>query len=443
MFAGNGGSVVTSPTGEQLHTEGNGFNKLIDLFNLKPNKISNGNAYLFEDVYACINVLSDDVAKLPLKEYRKDNGSVTRMSGTNIDNILSKQPNDSMTPFVFKKLMMVDVLTGGNFYCLIAFDKQGDVKNLIPLDAAVTRPAKTKTGEPVFLTERNGKTLTLWNHEVIHIKGYTTDGIIGRSPISVIADSAESNKTATEYNKEVLRTGGTPKGILSISGTLQRESKNRVRQEWQETNGNDAIAIIDSGMEYKPISMSQRDMEFIETQKYNQQKIAAIYKVPLHKINNLDHATFSNIEHQSLDYVKNTLQPWIVQIEEELDRKLYSYNKQTRGYYVKFNLDSELRGDAESRAKVQEINVRNGFNTVNEVRGQNEYSPYNLTIADEPLTTLNYTALRRLIEYQYKDTDIPVPDDNPDSETHDSVNPNEETQEDGNEADLKGGEIKE
>lgn len=424
------GGVATDSSGNQYHTEGNGFNMLLDMFNLKPNKISNNNAYLFEDVYACINVLSDDVAKLPLKEYQKDNGAVTRLTDTEIARLFRYGPNESMTPFVFKKLMMVDVLTGGNFYALINFDKSGEVRELIPLDANVTYPAKTTEGRPVYVTHRGGKELILWNHEVIHIKGYSTDGYAGRSPISVLADSAESNKSATEYNKNMLIHGGTPKGILSVAGSMKPEAKTKIKQEWERTNGQDALAVIDSGMEYKAISMSQRDMEFIASQKFNQQKIAAIYKVPLHKINNLDHATFSNIEHQSLDYVKNTLQPWIVQIEEELDRKLYTATKQKKGFYVKFNLDSELRGDAESRAKVQEINVRNGFNSVNEIRTQNEYSPYEMEIADEPLTTLNYTPLKRLVEYQYKNIDIPAPSDNPDTGTADG----------GNEDDLKGGE---
>lgn len=400
--------IVQSPSGEVMETEGNGWNFLTDLFGSRVNKATPSNAHTFEDIYACVNVLSDDIAKLPVKTYKKTNGKVERKTNHAVDNIMSKKPNKYMTPSVFKKLMMVDVLNGGNFYGLIEFDKDGEVVQLIPIAASEIVPVKDDKGNLWYQRSSNGKQQLLYDWEVIHIRGYTTDGIIGRSPVRVIADSAESNKAAVTMNKEIMETGGTPKGILKVPGKLETASKERAKEEWTRVNGQDAIAIIDSGLEYQQLSMNQRDMQFIEAQKYNQQKIAAIYKMPLHKINNLDHATFSNIEHQSIDYVKNTLQPWIVQIEEEFNNKLFTTSEQKRGYYIKFNLDSELRGDAESRAKVQEIRIRNGVLAINEARAQDEMSPFDIEIANEPMATLNYTPLKRLEEYQYKDIDNPV-----------------------------------
>lgn len=400
--------IVQSPNGTLMETEGNGWNFLTDLFGSRVNKALPSNAHTFEDIYACVNVLSDDIAKLPVKTYKKTNGKVERKTNHAVDNIMSKKPNKYMTPSVFKKLMMVDVLNGGNFYGLIEFDKDGEVVQLIPIAASEIVPVKDNKGNLWYQRSSNGIQQLLYDWEVIHIRGYTTDGIIGRSPVRVIADSAESNKAAVTMNKEIMETGGTPKGILKVPGKLETASKERAKEEWVRVNGQDAIAIIDSGLEYQQLSMNQRDMQFIEAQKYNQQKIAAIYKMPLHKINNLDHATFSNIEHQSIDYVKNTLQPWIVQIEEEFNTKLFTTSEQKRGYYIKFNLDSELRGDAESRAKVQEIRIRNGVLAINEARAQDEMSPFDIEIANEPMATLNYTPLKRLEEYQYKDIDNPV-----------------------------------
>ena len=149
-------------------------------------------------------------------------------------------------------------------------------------------------------------------------------------------------------------------------------------------------------MEYKQLGMSQEDMQWLESQKYNAQRIASIFKVPLHKINDLENATYTNIEHQSLDYVKNTLQPWVTQMEFEFAYKLYTEEEALDGYYVKFNMDSELRGDSEVRAKVNEINVRNGFKTVNEVRNSNEDSPYKMDYADEPFMTLNQAPMKNI-----------------------------------------------
>ena len=139
-------------------------------------------------------------------------------------------------------------------------------------------------------------------------------------------------------------------------------------------------------------------MQFLEMMKFSQQQIAAIFKVPLHKINELTHATYTNIEHQSLDYVKNTLQPLVTQLEEEANYKLYTTKQRNEGHYCKFNMDSELRGDSESRAKVQQINLSYGMKSLNEVRAQNEDSPYESELADKPLMTLNLVPLDIAVE---------------------------------------------
>lgn len=111
------------------------------------------------------------------------------------------------------------------------------------------------------------------------------------------------------------------------------------------------IAIIDNGLEYQSISMPLQEAQFVESMKFNKAQISMIYKVPLHKLNELDKATFSNIEHQSIEYVRNTLQPWIVNFEQELNVKLFMDHNQRSGHYVKFNVDSELRGDSQSQAE--------------------------------------------------------------------------------------------
>lgn len=417
--------IVQSPSGTEVETEGNGWNFLSEIFGSRSSKVTPTNAHTFEDIYACVNVLSDDIAKLPVKTYKKTKGKVERKQDHAVDYLMAKRPNRYMTPSGFKKSMMVDVLNGGNFYALIQSDKYGKILQLLPLDASVTYPVKDFAGNLFYKTMYDQKERLLNDWEVLHVRGYTVDGILGRSPVRVIADSAESNKAAVTMNKELMESGGTPKGILKVPGKLGEEPKKRAKEEWVRVNGKDAIAIIDSGLEYQQLSMNQRDMQFLEAQKYNQQKIAAIYKMPLHKINNLDHATFSNIEHQSIDYVKNTLQPWIVQIEEEFNTKLFTESEQNRGFYIKFNLDSELRGDATSRAKVHEIKIRNGTLAINEARAQDEMSPFDIEIANEPMATLNYTPLKRLEEYQYTDIDNPAlkdpPADPPDDEEDDTT----------------------
>lgn len=387
---------------KEVVTEGNAWDVLTGLFNREGRKkVRVDNADVFDDIYACVNILSDDIAKLPVKIYKKTDGAIERIGRKdhNIAKLLTAKPNDIMSISDYKKLLMVDVLIAGNHYSAINKDKNGKVVSLIPLPNS-TEANVDLTGKLTYQTVINGKRVIFQPWEIIHIKGFTRDGIHGKSPIRVIAERAESNQLANEFNINLIEQGGSPKGILRVPGLLDKDAKTKAKDEWKKVNGSDSIAVVDSGLEYQQIGFSQEDMQFIESQKYNQQKISAIFKVPLHKLNELGRATYSNIEHQALEYVKNTLQPWITRIEEEWNTKLFSEDEQDQDYYIKFNLDSELRGDSETRAKVDKIKIESGSNVLNEVRERNEDSPYEPEFGDRPLITLNYTFLDNLLSLQ-------------------------------------------
>lgn len=375
--------------------EANGFNLLFDMFNTGGDKPYSGNAHLYNVIFSCVNILSDDIAKLPVKVYRNKDGHIEKVPDNNIQYLLGVRPNAYMTPFNFKKAIITDMCFTGNFYAVIKFDKKGKIVELIPLNPLTTRVVRDKdTKKHMYQTELNGVKKYLQPYEVIHIKGLSRDNYTGVSPIDVIKEQAMSSRLATDLNQKILKAGGTPQGVLEVQTKLGKEHKDIVRESWNKTNSEHAIAIIDNGMTYKQIGVSQADLQFLEGQKFNQQQIAAIYKVPLHKINQLDHATYTNIEHQSIDYVKNTLQPLVVQIEEEFNYKFFSNElEEEKGLYTKFNLDSELRGDSKARAEVHDIQIRSGIKTINEIRALNEDNPFDTPIANEPLQTLNNAPL--------------------------------------------------
>ncbi len=362
------------------------------------NRATATNALSYPTVFACINVLSDDIAKLPFKTYKKnEKGEISQVKDNDVHYVLRVRPNRYMTPFTFIKCLVTDVCINGNFYAYVVRDNYGKIQELIPLTSQLTAPViDSKSGDIFYKTNYRGENIHLYSDEVIHIKGMSKNGVIGLSPIEAIRVQLESNDIGSKFNKDMLLEGGTPKGILKVTGNLAPESKKVIRESWNQTNANKSIAIVDNGMEYQQVSLNQSDMQWLETMKFNQQQIASIFKVPMHKINELDKATYSNIEHQSLDYVKNTIQPWVTQIEEEFGFKLYTEDEQKNDYYVKFNMDSELRGDSESRAKVNQMNFQNGFKTINEVRASNEDSPIVEDFADEPMVTLNVAPARNI-----------------------------------------------
>lgn len=355
------------------------------------------NALSFPTVWACVNVLSDDIAKLPFKTFKKDEkGAIQQIVNNDVHYVLRVRPNKFMTPFTFMKCLVTDVCIHGNFYAYIQRNNKGQIEQLTPLTSPITHPVIDKNGDLYYQTTVNGKIKYLFSDEIIHVKSMSLDGIVGISPIEAIRIQLESNDVASKYNHKMIADGGAPKGVLKVQGSLKPEAKRKVRESWDRTNASQSIAIVDSGLEYQQIGMSQADMQWLDSQKFNQQQIASIFKVPMHKINELDKATYSNIEHQSLDYVKNTLQPWVTQIEYEFGYKLYTEQDRIDNYYVKFNMDSELRGDSRARAEVNEINLRNGFTTINEVRATNEMSPYEEDVSNEPMMSLNLAPLKNI-----------------------------------------------
>lgn len=387
---------------ESVKSEGGGFNWLVDLFgggNRKSIRIDN--ADIFDDIYACVNTLSDDVAKLPIKLYQKKDEKIVRIKKNEhrIARLLSGRPNPHMNISDYIKLMMVDVLFDGNHYSLMKFTKDGEVEELIPLPNS-TNVVKDIHGEIYYHSGFNNESRYFHEWEVIHIKGFTRDGIHGKSPIRVISERVQSNELANEYNSNLLEHGGAPKGILKVPGMLSAEAKEKAKEEWKRVNGQDAIAVIDSGLEYQQLGISNEDMQFIESQKFNTQKIAAIYKVPLHKLNEMGRATYANVEQQALEYVKNALQPWITKIEVEFNTKLFTESEQEEDYYVKFNLDSELRGDSKTRAEVHKIQAETGAKTLDDIRAENENSPYDEPWSRVPFITLNWTQADNLVRYQ-------------------------------------------
>ncbi|MEC1202059.1 phage portal protein [Bacillus paralicheniformis] len=180
---------------------------------------------------------------------------------------------------------------------------------------------------------------------------------------------------------------------------MDRKSKQILREDWEKVNAGQTIAVLDMGLDYSQVTMPMKDAQFIESMKWNRQQIASIYKVPPHKIGELDRATFSNIEQQSLDYVKTTLQPIVTNIEQELNDKILTTSQRKNGYYFKFNMESELRGDSKSRAEFYKTMQSVGAFSVNNILQKEDMTGIG-EIGDEHYGNLNLVPLTIMKEYQ-------------------------------------------
>jgi HK97 family phage portal protein len=263
-----------------------------------------------------------------------------------------------MSAYTFKELMMVHMVGWGNGYANIEWYDEGPFngmpKALWPLD-----PSKTDvhldslTGEVWYVTTLpSGEQRKLKTYDVLHFKAISKGGLKGITPISVIREELGVQQAQRKFLGAFYANGTATRGILKIPGALDKPAKDRARDEWQKVNSGltnaHRIAILDAGMDYQSLGMPLSDAQLIETMKFGIMEVAKLYKVPGYKLGLTD-MKYSNMENQSLEYVKNTLQPIITNWEQEIDYKLFT-ELERRRYYTKFNVASELRGDSISRA---------------------------------------------------------------------------------------------
>ena len=329
-------------------------------------------------VYACVRILSEAIAGLPLHLYKyTDGGSKEKAVSHPLYFVLHNEPNPEMTSFVFRETLMTHLLLWGNAYAQIIRNGKGDVIALYPLmpnRMLVDRDSKGQlyyeyqTSSEEARTMR-GSTVRLNPSDVLHVPGLGFDGLVGYSPIAMAKNAIGLAIATEEYGSKFFANGAAPSGGLEHPGTIKDPS--RVRESWQQTFGGSSnsnkVAVLEEGMKYTPISISPNEAQFLETRKFQINEIARIFRVPPHMLGDLDRSTFSNIENMSREFVTYTLDPWLIRWEQAISKALLAGDEK-RQYFAKFNVDGLLRGDYEARMNGYAVGIQNGFMCPNDVR---------------------------------------------------------------------------
>jgi len=212
-------------------------------------------------------------------------------------------------------------------------------------------------------------TVVLYPTDVLHIPGLGFDGLVGYSPIAMAKNAIGMAIACEEYGAKFFANGAAPGGVLEHPGTVKDPA--RIRESWQNTFGGSAnankVAVLEEGMKYTPIAISPEQAQFLETRKFQINEIARIFRVPPHMVGDLEKSSFSNIEQQSLEFVKYTLEPWVIRWEQSISRSLLSRDEKKQ-YFVKFNLEGLLRGDYQSRMNGYATARQNGWMSANDIR---------------------------------------------------------------------------
>ena len=328
-------------------------------------------------VYSCVRILSEAVASLPLHVYRYTGTGSEKASEHPLYSILHYEPNPEMTSFVFRETLMTHLLLWGNAYAQVIRNGKGEVIALYPLMPDRMTVDRDSRGRLYYeyrasdedpMTSKKG-TVKLQPPDVLHIPGLGFDGLVGYSPIAMAKNAIGLSIAAEEYGSKFFANGATPSGILEYPGTVK--DPDRVRESWNAGFGGSSnahkVAVLEEGMKYTPISISPNEAQFLETRKFQIDEIARIFRVPPHMVGDLDKSSFSNIEQQSLEFVKYTLDPWVSRWEQSIARRLFS-EEEKKKYFVKFNVDGLLRGDYQSRMQGYATARQNGWMSANDIR---------------------------------------------------------------------------
>ena len=335
-------------------------------------------------VYCCVRILSEAVASLPLQFYRyTDDGGKEKAVDHPLYFLLHDEPNPEMTSFIFRETLMTHLLLWGNAYSQIIRNGKGEVVALYPLMPDRMKVDRDEHGRLYYEytvydaddvdgrkgTNKVGRTVRLQPHDVLHIPGLGFDGLVGYSPIAMAKNAIGLAIATEEYGSKFFANGAAPSGVLEHPGTIKDPSK--VRESWQATFGGSGnankIAVLEEGMKYTPISISPEQAQFLETRKFQIDEIARIFRVPPHMIGDLEKSSFNNIEQQSLEFVKYTLDPWVSRWEQAMVRALLTPDEKKK-YFFKFNVDGLLRGDYPSRMTGYATARQNGWMSANDSR---------------------------------------------------------------------------
>lgn len=331
-------------------------------------------------VYACVRLLAESIAGLPLHLYEyTDEAEQNKIKAKEhpLYKILYRQPNPEMTSFTFRETMMTHLLLWGNAYAQIIRDGRNNILGLYPLQPDQMEVDRDKQGRIIYIynaytddvPDLQNKTYVFRADEIFHIPGLGFNGLIGFSPIAMMKNALGTAIAVEKYGSAFFKNGAQPAGVLEHPSVLKNPEK--IRQNWSDVYGGSGnahkVAVLEEGMQYKPISLPPEDSQFLSTRQFGVNEICRIFRVPPHMVQDLSHATFSNIEHQSIDYVVYTLTPWLNRFEQAITKDLLLPSEQDT-YFPRFNVDGLLRGDYASRSSGYASGISNGYLSPNDVR---------------------------------------------------------------------------
>lgn len=341
----------------------------------------------------CIQLIAETCASLPLKVYRRrDDGGREEAPDHPVARVLRK-PTATLTGFEFREMLVAGMLTHGNAYARVVLDNRGAVSELVPLMAEDVSPVRLVNGAVAYDVNMGRRRERLIADEVVHCRWRTKDGIRGLSPLQLARETFGNALAEQEFHGAMWRNGARPSAVLEHPGVLGEDARGRLRDSFAEKFGGAAnagkVLVLEEAMQLKPWSLSMKDAEFIAARKLTAEDVCRVFNVPPPVAHILDHATYSNISEQLKSFVRLTIRPWLVRVEQTLMDKLLS-EAGRRTFFVEHAVEGLLRADAKDRFEAYRVAREWGWMSVNDIRRKENEPP--IEHGDTYLQPLNMAA---------------------------------------------------
>ena len=354
-------------------------------------KVSADHAMRLAAVYACVRILSETMASLPITVYRqRSDGGKDKDTSHWLYRLLAKHPNRFQNPFEWREMLQGHLVLRGNAYCQIVTNARGEIDELLPIHPDRIRIDVLPSGDYRYrVTDRFGQESVFPRESIWHLRGLSSDGLLGLSPIDLARESLGMALAAQDYGARFFTNDAKPTGgWIEFPGSFKDSEAKRVFRESYQAAQSGAnrgkVLVLENGMKFHEVGVTNRDAQFLELRKFQITDIARLFRVPPHMIADLERATFSNIEQQSLEFVMHTMTPWAERWEASIASALLLDDDEVE---AEFNFANLMRGDATSRSTYYQSGIQNGWLTRNEARVSENLNP--IDGLDEPLRPLN------------------------------------------------------
>lgn len=342
-------------------------------------------------VYACIYVLSSNIAQMPLHVMRKSNNKVEPARDHPVFYLVHDEPNIWQTSYKWRELKQRHILGWGNGYTWVKRGRRGEVTSLECCNPWETTLLNTG-GRHTYGVYNDEGAFAISPDDMIHVRALGNNQKMGLSPILQHAETIGMGMSGQKYTSSFFNGNARPAGIISVKNELNDQSWTRLKNMWQKAvaalrSQENKTMLLPAQLDYKALTVSPVDAQLIDMMKLNRSMIAGIFNVPAHMINDLEKATFSNISEQAIQFVRYSIMPWVTNWEQELNRRLFTRSERAAGYYSRFNLSGLLRGTPKERAEFYHYAITDGWMSRNEARAFEDMNPCDGL--DEMLVSVN------------------------------------------------------